>query len=400
MIVGPIIAREGRSSRPQVLIFLVALQFFYAWAWSSSDVLRPAFRAALHLTLTEVGAGYSAQVAGALIGALAVVRFEHLVGRRHTFALVAAGTGLSLLAGIIVSSWTEFMLQRFAVGMFGGAVFPLTIGLIVELFESRVRGRLASLIDGTFFLAVVALGLASGQAGIEGWRTLLWAGAIPPLVFAIAAYWLIPEYSRDERHDDLPKVRASIVVLFSAPYRRRTLALSAMMGANACGHQAFSGWLTTYLYDVAKFTGPQVGAAVACQFIGSAAGCAGWGWAIDRFGRRSGAIGLLTAALAVTEFLLSPTSPVMLSLLAASFGLTFAAVVSIGPWLAELYPPALRTAATSMFQWGRFISLVVPPATGALAIYWSLPAAMATAVIAFVFSAAVWTRLPETLKRS
>ena len=132
------------SRRAHTLAFLVVLQFFYAWAWNSSDVLRPAFRVALDLSLMQVGAGYSAQVVGALAGAIAIVRFEHLVGRRHTLALVSLGVGASLIGGVFVTDWALFMAQRFAVGFFGGAVFPLTIGLIAELFESRVRGRLAS----------------------------------------------------------------------------------------------------------------------------------------------------------------------------------------------------------------------------------------------------------------
>ncbi len=399
MITDSLAQTYRRDARFQVLLFLVALQFFYAWAWNSSDTLRPAFRAALDLSLTQVGTGYSAQVAGALFGALTVVRFEHLVGRKHTFAFVAAGTGVTLIAGVFVSSWAGFLVQRFAVGSFGGAVFPLTIGLIAELFESRVRGRLASLIDGTFFLAVVALGFAFGQSGIGGWKTLMWLGGIPPILFALAAYRLIPEYVMVRADKGYVRPRASIGVLFAPAHRSRTLALSAMMGANACGHQAFSGWLTTYLYDIAKFNGPQVGATVACQFIGSATGSIMWGWVVDRYGRRAGAFGLLSAAVAVAAFLLAPRSPIMLEVAAAMFGLTFGAVVSIGPWLAELYPPALRTAATSMFQWGRFISLVVPPATGSLAGYWGLPAAMATAILALLISATIWSRLPETLAR-
>ena len=386
----------ARPARLPILAYLVALQFFYAWAWNSGDVLRPSFRAALQLTLSEVGAGYSAQVAGALIGALMVVRFEHLVGRRHTFALVAIGTGLTLLAGVYVESWGAFLVQRFAVGAFGGAVFPLTIGLIAELFGSGVRGRLASLIDGTYFAAIVALGLASGQAGLDGWKATLWAGGIPPLLFALLAYRVIPD-NHAKALGEVP--RGSIAALFAPQWRAQTLALSAMMGANACGSQAFSGWLTTYLYDVAHLDGHQVGAIVAYQFAGSAAGCVAWGWVIDQHGRRAGAAGMFAAGIAVIAFLSAPTVPWLLGVLAVTFGIGFSAVVSIGPWLAELYPPALRTAATSMFQWGRFISLVVPPLTGALAARWGLPVAMATAVLALAMSSLIWSRLPETLDR-
>ena len=75
------------------------------------------------------------------------------------------------------------------------------------------------------------------------------------------------------------------------------------------------------------------------------------------------------------------------------------AIVSIGPWLAELYPPALRTAATSMFQWGRFISLAAPLVTGGIAAHWGLPLAMGLAVVLFALAAFLWSRLPETLVR-
>ena len=292
------------------------------------------------------------------------------------------------------------MVQRFAVGFFAGTVFPLTIGLIAELFASRLRGRLASLIDGTYFFAVVALGLASGFVGIGGWRVLLWAGGVPPILFAVTAYWLIPDHARPSAADAPVTKRASITDLFHSAWRGRTLALLAMMSANACGSQAFSGWLTTYLYEVAHLAGPDVGTVVACQFAGSAVGAVAWGWAIDRFGRRAGAVGLSTAAIAAAVFLLSPATPLLLGLIAICYGLGFSAVVSIGPWLAELYPPGLRTPATSMFQWGRFISLIIPPLTGQLALSWGLPAAMGIAVVALAIAATIWSRLPETLDRS
>ena len=66
----------------------------------------------------------------------------------------------------------------------------------------------------------------------------------------------------------------------------------------------------------------------------------------------------MISGIAASALLLSPPTPLLLVIFAAVYGAAFSAVVSIGPWLAELYPPELRTAATSMFQWGRFISLL------------------------------------------
>ncbi len=60
------------GTRGAAFPYLLALQFFYAWAWSSSDVLRRLFRRLYGLSLGEAGAAYSAQVAGAFVGAVLV----------------------------------------------------------------------------------------------------------------------------------------------------------------------------------------------------------------------------------------------------------------------------------------------------------------------------------------
>ena len=386
-----------KPSRRSTLAYLVLLQFFYAWAWNSGDVFRPAFRVALGLTLTQVGAGYSAQVFGALAGAMAIVRFEHAIGRRHAVTLTTLGIGASLLAGDMVTNWPSFLADRFALGFFGGAVFPLTIGLIADLFRPGVRGRLASVIDGTYFGAVAVLGLAVGRVGMGNWRTLLWVGGVPPVLFALAAYRCLSDHPAHA--PDAPQPRSSIRALFAHELRARTLALLAMMGCNAFGSQAFSGWLTTYLFDVVRLDPHRAGAIVACQFVGSVVGCGAWGWVIDRLGRRAGAFGLLASAVAVAAFLLGPPVPLFLAASAATFGFAFSAVVTLGPWLAELYPSPLRTAGTSMFQWGRFISLLAPVLTGSLATYFGLRAAMGVATIALAGGALIWLRVPETLAR-
>ena len=234
---------------------------------------------------------------------------------------------------------------------------------------------------------------------MDGWRAMMWIGGMPPMLFGLGAYYFIPEYAGHGSTVRTQVPRPSVAHHFSPALRSRTFALSAMMGGNAYGSQAFSGWLTTYLYEVARLSGPTVGAIVACQFVGSVVGCIGWGWAIDRYGRRAGAFGLVTSGIAVTVFLLAPPAPLLLGAIAAVFGIAFSAVVSIGPRLAELYLAKLRTAATSMFQWGRFISLLAPLATGRIAAHWGLGAAMGLSVIAFGLAAAIWSRLPETLGR-
>jgi MFS family permease len=96
----------------------------------------------------------------------------------------------------------------------------------------------------------------------------------------------------------------------------------------------------------------------------------------------------------------SDLPPEPTSMLASLYGLGFAATVCLGPWIAEMFPPELRLAATSLFQWGRLVSLLTPLLTGVLAQSWGLVPAMALGIAAFVLSAVLWRGLPETLSHA
>ena len=74
--------------------FLLLAEFFYGWAWNTVDVLRPLFRASLHLSLTEAGSAYSAQGAGALLGALSI---GQLADRNLAFLSLLVGEPGDLL---------------------------------------------------------------------------------------------------------------------------------------------------------------------------------------------------------------------------------------------------------------------------------------------------------------
>ncbi len=76
-----------------------------------------------------------------------------------------------------------------------------------------------------------------------------------------------------------------------------------------------------------------------------------------------------------------------------------AASVIWGPWIAELYPPHLRSTAASIFNWGRIISFFAPLITGGVAERFGLGWAMGLAAIALGMATAVWLLLPETLVR-
>ena len=379
-------------ARTALVAYLLLLQFLYAWAWSSSDVLRPLFRRLYNLTLAEAGTAYSAQVVGALVGGLLFGRVEHFCGRRITLAMIGVGCGSILAAGVLVESWVSLVAQRAVLGVFMGAVFPVTVGLMLDLFPANSRGRFASMIDATYFLAVVALGWTAAAWVEIDWRRLFWPVGTVLVCVGLSAFLLILPHHPDDPPSQAPRARD----LFGPTLRRRTIALTAMIGANACGHQAFTGWLTLYLREVDGVSHSAVAATLSAQYCGSIIGCFAWGFIVDHWGRRMGAFGFLAAGLFSALFVLLPGPFWAKQVAAFGFGFAFAAVVTLGPWLAELYPPALRGPATSIFQWGRFISLVVPPVSGAIAATLGLTVVMVMATAAFVVSALIWRSLPET----
>lgn len=378
---------------------LVVSEFLYGWAWNSVDVLRPFLRDSLNLSLLQAGSTYSAQGGGALIGAILIGQLADRFGRRLMLSVLIFGYGVMLLLGNAVGSYPGLLAQRFLLGLFMGGAFPVSVGIYVTLFSPRVRGLLAGTLYGFFGFSIVALGLAVGLLGNRDWHLLLWVGGVPPLFLAALVLVVIPKVSAIDRFH-VTRTKLPVSELFHRGVRRQTLLLAAMTGLNFFGYQAYSGWLTTYLTSVRGLSPAVSGELVAWQFAGNIFGGFAWGWAADRFGRRTNAYGFVIAAIAIAVFLSVPTDFTLLSTIGFVYGAALSASVIWGPWLAELYPPHLRSTAASIFNWGRVISFFAPLVTATVASRFGLSAAMLLASVSFGIAAVIWLMQRETLDRS
>jgi MFS family permease len=396
--VAPLIDSQSLGRRVSIFALLLVSEFFYGWAWNTVDVLRPYIRDTLHLSLIQAGSIYSAQGAGALTGAVVIGQLADRFGRRLMLALLIFGYGAMLLLGAMVQNYPELLAQRFLLGLFMGASFPVGVGIYVNLFTARVRGRLAAMLNVCFSGAIVALGVAMGMIGSQDWHILLWIGGVPPLLLSAIVLLLIPAHSAVDRFH-VKSGKLPIGELFKRGVRRQTLLLALMTGLNFFGYEAFSGWLTTYLTGDRGLSSAVAGNLVAWQFAGNIVGGFVWGYAADRFGRRFNALGFLSAAAMIAVYLIVPTNLWALRFIGFLYGGSLCASVIWGPWLAELYPPHLRSTAASIFNWGRIISFFAPLLTAKLASVFGLSVAMASASLAFGIAAVIWLCQRETLER-
>jgi len=385
------------------LTFLSTAYVFYAWAWNSVDVLRPYIAADLHLSLPQAGSLYSAQALGALAGAVVNGQLADRFGRRNALMAVMIGYGVMLLAGVFVTSYAQVLVQRCIMGYFMGSMYPITVGIYSAIFSQSVRGRVASIIIGSSWLAASGLGFAASaifKAGMD-WHLLLWVGILPIVLSGFAPLFvpndrtLIPYGSTAA--GGLAASKLPITELFVRGLRARTVLLTLLAGLNFFAYQAFSGWATTYLQSERAFGGADTNTIMGWMYAGSIAGGFFWGWIGDRFGRRASASGFFLTAGLILLFLFVPLGVAGESVVAFLYGGALGCSVVWGPWLAELYPDHLRSTAASIFNWGRVVSFIAPLLTGFVAERFGLQYTMSLASLVFVIAALIWLRLPETL---
>ena len=389
----------------RVLAFALILlgYIFYSYAWNTVDLLRPYIRQAAGLSLQEAGLLYSAQSLGALAGAVLIGQMADRFGRRLLLVIITVGYGLTLLSGLLATTFFSLLLQRAVLGFFLGGVFSVAVGLYVTLFPQSIRGRLASVVGAMYGTGLVLQGTLGRWLLERDWTLMLWAGGLPPLLIAVIIWFVVPDDRRVTPYGGaIPAAPASklpMVELFRPEWRSTTFKLIALSALSFFAYQAFAGWMTTYLKEERGIAGSAIGTLIAWQGIGGILGGFFWGWIADRLGRRIGAIGFVMTAAMVVIFLRVPSDGMLLTALGFTFSFVLSAGVAWGVYFAELYPAHLRSTAASILHWGRIISFFAPAVTAAIAAAVGLGVGMLLGAVLYGVAALVWWRLPETLAK-
>jgi MFS family permease len=402
----PMQRADQLSLRSRVIAYAAILggYFYYCYNWLLTDYVRPYLMSNYAMSLDDTAILSVTQNVGVTIGSLVAATVLARIGRRWGAVIIALATGALTGVNLLAIDLTSWIGLRGAISLFLGGYYVAANSLMVSLFPPQYRARLAALNSGMFSMAEIALGGIGAAAGDQGWRLLLWFGAVPPVILGILMLWVVPDdrrvlgYGEEGGTADAARRIGTWGEMLSGPWRRYTLTCLVLAGLNFTGYQLFSSFVTVYLKQVRGFDAQDMGAIVALIGAGSLTGGFFWAWIADRFGRRMNLFGFVGIGAFIVLFLIAPHDKVLLSTLGFLYGVCLSCTYPWGVYFTEIFPSHLRPYGAALFHGGHIISLSAPLLVSWAAGRWGLVIGMGLAPIVFVCGALLWSTLPETLR--
>jgi AAHS family 4-hydroxybenzoate transporter-like MFS transporter len=141
-----------------------------------------------------LGPIFSSALVGLMVGYLLLSPLSDRFGHRRLMLISTTAFGLLTLATVFVTSVPQLVVLRLLTGIALGSVIPSAVAITTEYSPKRLRASFVLVIYCGFSLGFVAAGVAAASLipGF-GWRSLLWVGAVTPLMVAALAYFYLPE---------------------------------------------------------------------------------------------------------------------------------------------------------------------------------------------------------------
>lgn len=324
------------------------------------------------LTPVQVGALGSYALLGMLFGGFLAGTLSDLYGRKRMFLACVPLFSLSMIVAALAPSPTVFALARLIGGLGLGGIIPVVAAYTVEFSPAPQRGFNYGVMYSGYSLGILLAALiAIATLSLTGWRGVVGFGALGLIVTPIAA-WKLPEsieFLISRNQIDAARAVASrlgIVLpdqlsVVRAPHpTARRIASSILTGRSAIATILF--WvaialgllnvygLATWLPQIMRRSGYDLGSSLSFLAVFSLASAIGGmlvGGIADMRGKRVivagayviGAIGI--AALSLKGSLL--VNYILIAL--AGLGSISASLI-LTAFIAEYYPPGVRTAAT------------------------------------------------------
>jgi MFS family permease len=378
------------------------------WMFDGFDIM------VYSMVLTAVIADFGiSKTAGGALGSLTLaasalggVLFGTLADRRGRRAGIITSVLMYSLftaaCGFATTVW-QLAIFRFLLGLGMGGAWTSGAALVSESWPDRHRGKAIGLMQSAW---AIGYGGAAVLSAIVlprfGWRAMFFIGGLPALC-ALFVYRYVEEPAIWKASKATGTRGGSLAVIFKSPYRRVTISIVALSLCTLYAYWAFNFWVPSYLLlptaqHGAGFSPNTVALLLVAMNVGGWFGYVTFGYVSDRFGRRpSFTVYLLTAACLVLLYGATGSRGLLLALgpFVGFFGTGY--MSGFGAVIAELYPTAVRAAATGFtFNIGRVASALAPLLIGSLAQTRGFGIAFATASAALVLGAMTWMYIPET----
>jgi AAHS family 4-hydroxybenzoate transporter-like MFS transporter len=159
--------------------------------------IAPALRAEWALEVTRLGPLFAAGLFGLMIGSFVVGPAADRYGRKTMLIVSVLCFGACSVASAFSPDITVLIWLRFATGLGLGGAMPTAITLTSEYCPKSRRSSLVTLMFCGFTIGSAAGGLVAAQVvSAYGWRPLLIAGGVMPILLAPVLWIGLPESVR------------------------------------------------------------------------------------------------------------------------------------------------------------------------------------------------------------
>jgi AAHS family 4-hydroxybenzoate transporter-like MFS transporter len=422
--------------RTQRVVFLLCLLVSMLDGFDTQSVafIAPALVNEWHIAPASLGAVFSATLLGSIVGFGLAGRLADRSGRRWIMTACVLLFGLATLTCARVESLNQLLFVRVVAGVgLGGALATMMV-LAAEFAPRRLRSTAIVVVMWGYPLGAVIGGLISTQLIAQfGWRSVLVAGGIAPLLLVPVLMIWLPESIRllANRPDGQaaarrimrricpledwgPEVRfvasieskasAGFRALFAAGYAASSILFGLTLFMSLLLSYLLVNWIPQLLHQ----RGMSVTDAVYGTVTLNLAGIVGSFVLTRRIDTNSRPLGMLVAVYCV-----SAASVAAIGMVGATFWPTMAAIFTAGFFLigvqmttsavaAGCYPTALRGTAVGWIQGvGRVGSLFGPITAGTLLSLGMTPARLfMVAALAALGAAAALAVLARLLPRT
>ena len=354
---------------------------------ASIGFVAPMLTKTFAVTREALGPTLGAALIGYAVGSLIAGPLADRIGRRLLVIASVAMFGFWCLASGFAGSLTSLAVLRFLTGIGLGAAMPNATALMAEYSPARIRSLLVTTMFCGFTLGSAGGGiLAAWMIPVLGWRSVLYAGGVLPLIVVPMLLIWLPESARflvssGRKGDSVGKLlrriapeqvpdgatfrvseesvarsAAPITLLFSGGRALGTLMLWVAFFAGLVVIYLLTSWLPTIIHD-AGFSISEAARVGALWQIGGTVGALLVGWAMDRISTH-GAIVVAYLLGAVLTYATSFANGSLLLLSLGVFGAGFCisgAQTSMNALAALYYPTRARATGISwMLGIGRF----------------------------------------------